>query len=219
MEPAFITLEGGEGVGKTTQMKLLKERLPNLFPHREFVFTREPGGTPFSDKIRELILSDEGKEADGMTMFGLFAAARAEHIRRIIKPALSEGKTVISDRFVGATYAYQAYAQDNPIPEDLFEAHLLSLRCTPALTLILDVDPNVAQARVHDRQKSQQVLTHFDARPMEFHERLREGYLQFAKRYNTGIHRVILVDAQGSVEEIHAAMAHVLKDLLKEKVE
>ena len=109
----FITLEGGEGVGKTTQRKLLEERLPQLYPDQEFLFTREPGGSPFAEALRDTIFSKLAADADGKTMFGLFAAARADHIRRVIRPALAAGKVVICDRFAAATYTYQGCAMEN----------------------------------------------------------------------------------------------------------
>lgn len=197
----FITLEGGEGVGKTTQRKLLEERLPGLVPEYTFVFTREPGGTPFADKIRALILSDEAKDADGKTMFGLFAAARAEHLRHIVIPALREGKVVVSDRFATATFAYQAYAMDNPISEEFFGEYYGELDEVPSLTIILDLDPVVAQERVATR--STQDATHFDTRPEAFHQRLREGYQRFAKEYDGSGHSVVLIDASEPPEVVH----------------
>jgi len=89
---AFIVIEGGEGVGKTTQIKLLKERLPVAFPKREFVFTKEPGGSPFAEKIRELILSDDGKDANPTTMLDLFMAARFDHVESVVAPALKKAR-------------------------------------------------------------------------------------------------------------------------------
>lgn len=207
----FITLEGGEGVGKTTQMRLLSEQLPLLFKGRIFTFTREPGGTPFADLVRALILSNDAKDADGRTMFGLFVAARAEHLRRTIEPALAQGKTVVSDRFVAATFAYQVYAQDRPVSEELFDAYFKSLSHRPALTIVLDMDPALAQVRVQSRQKSDQVLTHFDARPQDFHVRLREGYQRFAKLYDSHDHRVALIDASSDPETVHEAIMTCIK--------
>lgn len=212
MSREFIALEGGEGVGKTTQVKLLQERLPKLFPSHDFVFTREPGGTPFSDKIRELILSEDAKEADGKTMFGLFAAARAEHIRRVIKPAFRERKTVVCDRYVAATFAYQACAQDGAIDHSFFAAYFRTLEYKPDLTIILDLDPVVAQERAKGR--STQAYTHFDARPLEFHSQLRRGYLLFEKLYDSTAHSVVTVDASKSPEDINNMIVQHVRRIL-----
>ncbi len=197
MTSKLIALEGGEGVGKTTQMNLLKERLPQLFPERDFVFTREPGGTTFSDKIRELILSEDAKEADGRTMFGLFVAARAEHVRRIIDPALDAGKTIVTDRYVAATFAYQVVAQEHPMPEHFFAEYLCTIP-RPSLTVILDLDPAIARARAAER--TTQALTHFDSRPLEFYVRLQHGYRKYANRYDN---RAVIIDANAPVEMVH----------------
>lgn len=209
MAREFIALEGGEGVGKTTQMNLLRERLPTLFPKYDFLFTREPGGTAFSDKIRELILSEDAKDADGKTMFGLFAAARAEHVRRVLAPAFGENKTIICDRYVAATYAYQVCAQEGALELELFDAYFETLDYKPDLTIILDLDPVVARRRVVSR--TTQAYTHFDARPLEFHERLRKGYLSFKERYERSSYGdVEIVDADKSVETLHNEIVYLI---------
>jgi dTMP kinase len=206
----FISLDGGEGVGKSTQMQLLAEGLPRLFPEREFVFTREPGGTPLGEKIRSLIFQAEN--ADGLTMFGLFAASRADHVRRVIRPALEAGKVVITDRFAAASWAYQMYAQENPIPGKLFDAHLESLGIFPDLTIILDMEPDESQARVNARKGES---THFDTRSLSFHQKLRFGYEQFARTYGYDVYRVALVDASRSIEEVHTDILQLIHKLLR----
>jgi dTMP kinase len=203
----FFSLEGGEGVGKTTQKNLLIKRLPLLFPEREFVFTREPGGSPFAEKIRALILSEDAKHADGKTMFGLFVAARHDHMSQVILPALSAGKIVISDRFIGATYAYQLFAQDGEISKELYWAHHNALERTPDLTMVFDMDPRVAQERVSKR--AGEVATHFDTRALEFHLRLREGYRDFA-----AYHPTTLVDAARTPEEVHQEVIGHIRTVL-----
>src|SRR5882724_2591453 len=138
---AFIVIEGGEGAGKSTQAALLKERLPGAFPHIDFVFTREPGGTPFADKIRELILSPGAAGVNNKTMFSLFAAARFEHAERVIGPALQSGKTVICERFVAASYAYQIVAEESLelLPMYREQLHLLD-QYLSHLMIVLDVE-------------------------------------------------------------------------------
>lgn len=212
MAREFIALEGGEGVGKTTQMNLLKERLPALFPKHDFLFTREPGGTPFSDKIRELILSEDAKEADGKTMFGLFAAARAEHIRRVIAPAFEEEKTAVCDRYVAATFAYQACAQDGRIEYEFFDAYFRALDYKPDLTIILDLDPAIARKRAVERKG--QTLTHFDTRSLEFHQLLRAGYRMFKERYHDTNMIVEIIDASKTVEALHQEIIEHIRTIV-----
>ena len=209
----FLSLEGGEGVGKTTQMKLLKERLPELFPGHNFLFTREPGGTPMAEKIRDIILSPESADADGKTMFGLFAAARAAHLSRIIMPALAEGKVVVSDRFAAATYAYQVVAQENPILPGLFSEYYMQLEARPAMTIILDLDPRIAQERIRERAGLDK--THFDTRPIEFHEKLRKGYFGFATRFNNPNAHVAVISAEGSPDAVHEIIVQRIRDIFE----
>ncbi len=212
---AFISLDGGEGVGKSTQIQRLKNILPHMYPSRSFVFTREPGGTPFGEIVRSVILSDEAGDIDGEAMFGLFAAARADHVRRVIKPALVEGKVVISDRFVAATWAYQRFAQDNPISDELFSEHLKQLGVFPDLTILLDMEPEESQGRVLARRT--QESTHFDEREIAFHARLREGYDSFARVYGAmDEYRVAMIDAGQSVEQVHREILETIDDLLGE---
>jgi dTMP kinase len=211
----LITLEGGEVVGKTTQMNLLKEHLSYRWPERTgFVFTLEPGGTDFARNIRELILSDKAKEADGMTMFGLFAAARADHVRRVIQPALERKETVVCDRYVAATFAYQVRAMQPPMSEWLFWEYFKTIP-KPDLTIILDMDPRVSQERL--RSRSGQAATHFDTRPLDFHDRLRAAYRHWRDLFPL---QTVIVDANQSIEKVHGAiMAHIGTLFIKAYVE
>lgn len=210
----FIALEGGEGVGKTTQRKLLEERLPGLFPEQEFVFTFEPGGTRLGSAIREVILSEDAREAGGKTMFHLFAAARLDHQIHRVVPELEAGKVVVTDRYAAATFAYQVMAQDDPITKEKFTTYYYELLVRPALTIILDLDPDVAQARVQAR--AGQDSNHFDTRLIEFHHRLRDGYLQFQKDFYTSANQVVIVSADQQPEAVHAEIvAHIRERLAR----
>jgi dTMP kinase len=199
----LITVEGGEGVGKTTQIRLLKERLIKEFPKRAFVFTKEPGGTPFADQIRELILGEGGKEAGAKTMFALFMASRFEHVERVVQPALRAGKVVVCDRYAAATYAYQIVAQGGNELLPMYKEQLKLLKlATPDLTLIFDMDPKKALVRLATR--TGQPITHFDTRKLDFHVRLRKGYKAYAKKFAPRQSRFI--NAEGSIEAIHEAV-------------
>lgn len=205
----FIALEGGEGCGKTTQLELLKERLKKLYPRINFYFTREPGGSPYAEKIRNLILDPSAASASGITMFGLFLAARFDHVENVIAPKLAEGAIVVTDRFAASSYAYQVKAMGGRGVKELFEVHYNALGSfTPALTLILDIDPEVAQKRV--RERGGQKATHFDSRPLEFHTALRGGYLEYAKyiAHTTSV----VIDANRPLEEVHQEIVQHMRE-------
>ncbi len=205
----FLVLEGGEGAGKSTQITTLKDRLPMLFPERDFVFTREPGGSPFATEIRSLILSDSAKEASGHTMLGLFMAARADHVEKIITPALTAGRIVICDRYLAATYAYQIVGQQHQELKELYRAHMKHVP-HPNLTLFLDIEPSLAQERIALRTGEQ---THFDMRDRDFHERIRTGF----KEYFTDLpaNQVTTIDAARSVEEIQVEIERIISDRIR----
>lgn len=202
----FITLEGGEGVGKSTQAKRLAERLARH--DIPVVVTREPGGTPVGEDVRSLILKDRPK--DPVTELLLFAAARAEHMTSVIRPALDEGTWVISDRFIDSSRVYQGKLYG-------LEPELISLleRYTvapdfPDLTLILDLPANAGV----ERAQSRGTLSRYDAERIETHEILRKGFLEIATHEPR---RCVLIDANLPVSSVETAVwqavsAHLLAE-------
>lgn len=199
----FIVLDGVDGSGKSTQIKELKKRLGE-----EVLITREPGGSVYAEEIRELILnSPNAAGANALTMFALFWAARADHLERIIKPALKEGKTVISDRFDSATFSHQIYGQQARELEDFFwkmrERYLSD--CAPDLYIFIDIDPAEALAR---KEKGRVEHNHFDEREIEFHDRVRTGLKVFSERVN-----VQIIDGAKSIEEITAEVLRQISSL------
>lgn len=187
----FITLEGGEGVGKSTQARLLAERLEAA--GREVVVTREPGGTPLAERIRALILADRPQEPDAE--FLLFAAARAEHLTATIKPALLRGAWVISDRFIDSTRVYQG--DIFKVRADLIAAieHLTVAPWYPDLTIVLDLAPDVGVERARQRG----ALSRYDQAHAKTHAALRAGFLRIAKA-EPG--RCSVVDAAGDAAAV-----------------
>jgi dTMP kinase len=170
----FIVIDGGEGSGKGTVLDALKGTFP-----QGFVFTREPGGTPLAEKIREVIFSEEAKETDALTNFALFWAARADHMLHNVRPSLEQGLHVISDRFDLSTFAYQLYGQENHNLLELFwQMRRMYSVPVPDLYIYLDVDPEIGLARVRGRGTG----NHYDERDIEFHQRVREGYQEFLFR-------------------------------------
>jgi dTMP kinase len=190
----FITLEGGEGVGKSTQAARLAERL-RLAGHA-VVVTREPGGTPLGEALRELILAR--KPAAVETEFLLFSAARTEHLAATIAPALRAGTWVICDRFIDSTRVYQG-ALAGVDPQLIREVEQLTVSHVPDLTLILDLDPVQGLERATRRGE----LNRFDAGRLDGHRRIREAFLAIAGREPV---RCAVVDAAASVPAVAEAI-------------
>jgi dTMP kinase len=186
----FITFEGGEGSGKSTQVGLLAERLRS--GGVETIVTREPGGTPLAEDIRALVL---GTDPDPITELLLFAAARAEHVAKVIRPALDHGTWVVCDRFVDSTRVYQGLL--GGVPRDLIEAlEAGTVRPTlPDLTVILDVAPEEGLKRAEARG----ALSRFDAAGTDYHRRLREGFREIAR---VEPQRCVLFDGSRAPEQI-----------------
>lgn len=191
----FITFEGGEAAGKSTQAKRLAERLERV--GISVVVTREPGGTPVGEDVRELIMRD--RPTDPVTELLLFAAARAEHVTSVIRPALDEGTWVISDRFMDSTRVYQGklYGLEPELISTL-ERYTVA-QDYPNLTLILDLP---AKAGV-ERAQLRGTLSRYDAERIETHEALREGFLEIADREPL---RCVLIDASLSVSSVETAV-------------
>ena len=189
----FITFEGVEGAGKTTQVQRLAAALgPDV------VLTREPGGTPVAERIRELFLTSDG--VTPMTELLLIAAARAQHVEERIRPALAANQIVICDRFIDATVAYQGYRGGI----DLALIHQLNRVATggltPDITFILDLPPEIGLQR---QQHGELDRDRLDKEPLELHRKVREGYLYAAK---TDPNRVKLIDATQSPDAVHATL-------------
>jgi len=203
----FIVVDSGEGAGKTTQLNNVKELLGD-----SLVLTREPGGSVYAEDIRNLILKNlHAGQADAKTLFALFWAARADHLKNTIKPALEAGKTVISDRFDSSTFAYQLVAQGNRELEDLFwkmrEFYLGDLK--PDLYVYFDIDPVIGLARKN--QQGAEELNHFEARKIDFHSAIRAGFREFI----TLVPNAVTIDASQSKEKVWEEFKSVLEKSFK----
>ena len=206
----FIDIEGGDGSGKSTQIALLKERLPALYPGKEFLFTREPGGTPFAEEIRSAILSNGAKDTNATTLLDLFMASRFEHVEHAIAPALKKGAAVISSRFVASTYAYQIAGEEHAELLPLYKAHMELLSHQPDLIIVLDIDPAEGLKRLAGRKG--EASDHLEARTLAFHTRVRAGYKEFEKLFK--LKKMVFIDASRSIEEVYEAILAVLKPAL-----
>jgi dTMP kinase len=206
MSGKFITFEGGEGSGKSTQLKLLCETF--TASGTPYVSTREPGGSAGGERIRKLLVSGDKDAWDAGTETLLFYAARLDHVNRLIKPALAEGKVVICDRFADSTRVYQGIGKG--MADDYIESlHRLTLgNFIPDLTLILDIDPAVGLKRANERRGNE---NRFETLGLDFHQRIRAGFLAIARR-EPG--RCIVVDATRDVENVQADIRSIIRQRL-----
>ena len=198
----FITFEGADGCGKTTQSKLVQEYLENS--GYEVVWTREPGAKGLGQKIRELLLHYDGDVAPMCEAF-LFLADRAQHIEHLIKPAVDEGKIVICDRHTDSTIAYQGYGRGEDIKQLEYLNNLATGSIKPDLTFVFDVATDVAQKRVGDEKDR------MESAGIEFHKKVREGYLEIAKQEPE---RVKVIDANNNIERVFEDTKKILERFL-----
>lgn len=206
----FITLEGGEGAGKTTQIRLLSDSL--RAQGCDVVITREPGGTPEAEKIRDLLVKRDGGDWTPLAECLLLYAARQMHVENLIKPALAAGQIVISDRFADSTRAYQSFGHGLPL-ETVESLHKLSLGdFAPDLTFILDLPVDAGLVRAGKRMAvDNSHEDRFERMGGGFHERLRQGFLEIARR-DAG--RCVVIDATRCVEDIAADLAAHVRERL-----
>lgn len=190
----FITMEGPDGSGKSTQIGLLRDYLSER--GYDIIVCREPGGTKISEAVRQVILNKDFTEMGNMTELLLYASARAQLVEEIIRPALKEGKVVICDRFVESSAVYQGIARGMGI-ELVYEVNKFAIGDTmPDLTIMLDLDAKTGISR----KKKQAELDRMEREAMDFHVKVVEGYRQLAKMHPE---RIYTVDGNLSIEDIH----------------
>jgi len=202
----FITLEGGEGAGKSTQIARLKAWLEGR--GKTVVATREPGGSPGAEMIRKLLVEGPAERWDGPTEALLHFAARREHLRTTVWPALESGAWVVSDRFADSTRAYQGYGHGLELAtiERLYEVAVGDFR--PDLTLILDLPIETGLARAAARRGTE---TRYESLPIEFHQRVKAGFLEIARR-EPG--RCAVIDATADIDTLAATIARTVGERL-----
>ncbi len=212
MRGLFITLEGPEGAGKTTQARLLYERLHPRYP---MLRTREPGGTPIGERIRALVLDEGQREMTAETEMLLFAAARAQFVQEVVEPALQAGRLVLSERYVDASLAYQGYARGLGVDVVRRVNAVASRGLIPDLTFLLDIDPPVGLARAREatgKQTQQGQGDRLEQEDLAFHSRVREGFLLLAREEPT---RVRVVDGNRDPRAVHEEIAGEVERFLR----
>ena len=187
----FITFEGGDGAGKSTQINKLKEYLKEK--GFDVILTREPGGTEIGEKIRNIILDPENSEMDDVAEAMLYAASRAQHVAQIIKPAIDAGKIVICDRFIDSSIAYQGYGRG--LGESISVINSYAVReYMPHMTFLLKLKPQAGNKRMEGREKDR-----IELEASSFHQAVYDGYEELERMYPD---RIIGIDASGTIDEI-----------------
>lgn len=213
MKGKFITFEGGEGTGKSTQIKLLSDYLKSK--NKDIVLTKEPGGTDIGLELRRILIEGEISKLDAEAEALLFFADRRIHMVKKVWPAIEEGKIVLSDRFADSTMAYQYYAYDKRLSkEDINYLYAFAVGSfKPDLTIILDIDPKVGLARSFKKASTMvNKETRNENRELKWHENLRRGFLEIAKEEPQ---RCVVLNADKSIEELHQDIIKVVSEKLE----
>ena len=200
----FITLEGPDGAGKTTQIGLIRQFLEDR--DETVLLSREPGGTKISEKLREIVLDKENGEMADTTEMLIYAASRAQHVAEKIRPALDRGVMVICDRFVDSSIAYQGYGRDLGDQVRIVNEYAIA-GTRPDITFFLDLDPAVGRARI-----GRDIQDRLEREKMDFHYKVYEGYQAICK---ANPDRVIRIDADRPAEEVWADIRAHLQEILE----
>jgi dTMP kinase len=212
MKGTFITFEGIEGSGKSTQIALLANYLTDKGVRH--VLTREPGGTLIGDQIRKILLDPANRALDSAAELLLYAASRAQHLREIIIPALAGGANVLCDRFSDATLAYQGYGRGLDIEMIRALDRIVTAGMRPELTLLFDIEAasGIARARGRNNSRGLEAEARFENEELVFHERVRQGYLALVAQEPE---RIQVVDASSSAEAIQAKVRKIVDERLQ----
>ncbi|HBM75598.1 MAG TPA: dTMP kinase [Clostridiaceae bacterium] len=200
----FISIEGSDGSGKSTQIKLMKEYFASK--GFEVVESREPGGTRIGEKVRNIILDNENVEMSPVTEALLYAASRAQHVTEVIRPCLKQGKVIICDRYIDSSIAYQGVGRGLGI-DVVSKINSVAIQgIMPDLTVFFDIDPEVALNRKIEDGKADRL----ELEKLEFHKKVYKGYKQIASTNS----RIKIIDASRSVMEIHKDVVNIIDEFL-----
>ena len=204
----FITFEGGEGCGKSTVLRLINERLQS--EGYQTVVTREPGGTPIAEQIRNVILDKANTAMDSRTEALLYAASRRQHLVEKIWPALKEGKVILCDRYLDSSLAYQGGARGLGIDNVLNVNRFATEDTYPDLTLLFDLEPELGLQRI--AANSEREVNRLDLEKLEFHAEVRQTFKEIAKKFPD---RFVIIDASKTLEEVTNDVYNVIKSRMK----
>ena len=207
MKGLFITFEGCEGSGKSTIAKMLKEELENA--NIPCLFTREPGGTPISEKIRNIILDKENTSLDDRSEALLFAASRRQHLVEKVWPALKENKIVLCDRYIDSSLAYQGGGKHLGVDEVLHVNLFATENTLPDLTILFDLEPSIGLERIN-KNKNREV-NRLDLESLKFYDDVRNTFLELSKKYKD---RYVVIDASKSLDEVVETTYKIIKEKL-----
>lgn len=209
--PLFITFEGGEGVGKSTQIRVFREFLEKS--GLQVVMTREPGGCDNALALRKMLVEGDADRWDGLSETLLYSAARNEHLREVIRPELKNGRWIICDRFADSTHVYQGEGRGMPYDVLEYVSNIVVKDTWPDLTFVLDMPTEDGLYRARGRQENM-FENRFETIEDSFHERVRQGFLKIAKK---NPQRCRVIDANGTIEEVHERVKNALFQFLQEK--
>lgn len=206
----FITFEGPEGAGKTTQIQMLRQHLEDQ--GKKCIVTREPGGTPVAEQLREIVKHHTGPEliVDEAEVF-LFAASRAQHVKNLIIPALEEGKIVLCDRFYDSTLAYQGFARGQNMDFLKIVTKYAICGCQPDVTILLDINPETGFNRTRTREETIGKTDRIESAGFEFHEAVRNGFLTLAEDEPE---RIKIVNAAQDIDELHQKILEIVNNVI-----
>ena len=206
----FITIEGGEGSGKTSVLEKVIERL-KADGYKNIVTSREPGGIKIATEIRQILLDKENTSMDAITETFLFAASRRQHIVEKVLPALNDNAIFICDRFVDSSYVYQGIAGNVGLETVVAVNEIATVGCMPNLTILFDLAPEIGLARISANKNRE--VNRLDLAGLEYHNKIRKGYQEIAKLFPS---RIVVIDASKSFEEVVNTVYNLIRTKLED---
>ena len=210
MKGLFITFEGNDGSGKSSALQTVKQELLEL--GYDVIYTREPGGSPIAEKIREVILDKENVGMDPKTEALLYAASRREHIVKTILPALEAGKVILCDRFLDSSLAYQGYSRDLGLENVLDMNQFATEGLYPDLTILVCTRPEIGMSRI---KKDERDMDRLELEKMTFHNKVYDGYIALSEKFKD---RIVVINGEQTKEQVLSDVKNVLYPFIKERI-
>lgn len=210
MKGLFITFEGNDGSGKSSALQTVKQELLDL--GYDVIYTREPGGSPIAEKIREVILDKENVGMDPKTEALLYAASRREHIVKTILPALEAGKVILCDRFLDSSLAYQGYSRDLGLENVLEMNQFATEGLYPDLTILVCTRPEIGMSRI---KKDERDMDRLELEKMTFHNKVYDGYIALSEKFKD---RIVVINGEQTKEQVLSDVKNVLYPFIKERI-